>query len=161
MYPGETLYREKNPSKQSPFIAKIMYDYLQKFHHEILLLKSLPSLPRPDCMTCRMLRYFADKYLCYIPALRRKLCAAWVLFCCLFWTDIPALIWADIAASYGLLLLLSMDWYVAFYGLLFHSVMDWYMRPVTTLLWTDISLFFLTHAPHNNCVEERVDLLLK
>jgi hypothetical protein len=69
MYPGETLYREKNPSKQSPFIAKIMYDYLQKFHHEILLLKSLPKLPRPDCMTCRILRYLADKFFCYRPAL--------------------------------------------------------------------------------------------
>jgi hypothetical protein len=149
-----------------------------------MFLKSLPNLPRPDCMTCTMLRYFVDKYFCYIPALWRKLCAAWVLFCCLFWTDIPTLIWADIAASYGLLLLPSMDWYTAFYGLLyqhwyglillplldwyaafygllFHSVMDWYMCLVTTLLCTDISLFFLTHTLHNNCVEERVNLLLK
>jgi hypothetical protein len=130
MYPGETLYREKNLSKQSPFIALIMYDHLKIFHHVILLLKSLPSLPRPDWMTCRMLRYFADKYLCYIPALWRK------LFCCLFWTDIPALLWADIAASYGLLLLPSMDWYTAFYGLI-HS-----------LLWTVIPLCYgLIHAP--------------
>jgi hypothetical protein len=44
MYPGETLYREKNPSKQSPFIAKIMYDHLQKFHHEILLLNELANI---------------------------------------------------------------------------------------------------------------------
>jgi hypothetical protein len=38
----ETLYREENPSKQSPFIALVMYDHLQIFHHEILLLMSLP-----------------------------------------------------------------------------------------------------------------------
>jgi hypothetical protein len=44
MYPGETLYREKNPSKQFPFIAKIMYDHLQNIHHENSTLKELAKL---------------------------------------------------------------------------------------------------------------------
>jgi hypothetical protein len=41
MYPWETLYREKNPNKQFPFIAKIMYDHLQNIHHEKSALKEL------------------------------------------------------------------------------------------------------------------------
>jgi hypothetical protein len=43
MYPGETLYREKNPSKQSPFIALIKYDHLQNIHHEYSALKELAN----------------------------------------------------------------------------------------------------------------------
>jgi hypothetical protein len=44
MYPGETLYREKNPSKRYSFIALIMYDYLQNIHHEYSALKELAKL---------------------------------------------------------------------------------------------------------------------
>ena len=41
MYPGETLYRDKNLNKQTSFIAKIMYDHLQNTHHEKSTLKEL------------------------------------------------------------------------------------------------------------------------
>jgi hypothetical protein len=41
MYPGETLYREKNSNKQFSFIAKIMYDHLQNIHQEKSTLKEL------------------------------------------------------------------------------------------------------------------------
>jgi hypothetical protein len=40
-YPGETLYREKNLSKQSSFIALIMYDHLQISTMKNLLLNEL------------------------------------------------------------------------------------------------------------------------
>jgi hypothetical protein len=43
MYPGETLYTEKNPNKQTSFIAKIMYDHLQYIHHEKYALKELAN----------------------------------------------------------------------------------------------------------------------
>ena len=43
MYLGETLYMEKTPSKQFPFIAKIMYDHLQHNHHENYALKELAN----------------------------------------------------------------------------------------------------------------------
>jgi hypothetical protein len=41
MYPRETLYREKKPSKQFLFIAEIIYDYLQNIHHKKYVLKEL------------------------------------------------------------------------------------------------------------------------
>ena len=42
-YPGEMLYREKNPNKQTSFIAKMMYDHLQHIHHENSTLKELAN----------------------------------------------------------------------------------------------------------------------
>jgi len=44
MYPGKSLYREKNPNKQFLYIAKIMYDHSQNIHHENSALKELAKL---------------------------------------------------------------------------------------------------------------------